>query len=574
MKRTVALLAACLALSAGRSRARADAVVLKAGERIEGRVLNPKCRSCGGSGRIACPDCAAAREAARPPAPCPTCGGLGTVACKDCGGLGVSGDKVVLQVRAGTVEFPRGDVQSIEWRPVDPEKTLSPEEQYRRALADLEAGNAGANFEMGAWCLRAGLDEEARRHLEAAVKLDPALAPRAEPLLAEAARCAEARALKALLAALAVFERDPAAGAAALRAFQKTHARTELARRAELQRDVIRRSRPALAAAEADTVEGLLRAAADRAAAACPECHGAGHAACPTCKGTTLGSCPVCAGSGQERCPVCAGSGRLTCPLCYGTGKYAGGNLGYPITRTCPRCGGAKEVVCDVCEGAGKRPCKRCGASGKVAGACPDCAGLGRALCAACKGTGVRPVERFTWGPPPVRQAGAVSVVGPGAAWRAWQGERDGAVITVVPARTIYRSALSRRVELAAGRRLQVLAVAVDNTRGEKLLRFRTAGGALCAVSREHKQSDALDLAGLLAAKAGDEQVRLILAHAGGADCAPKAYKCALAALAEDADLEALEAFHWVPAASAEAVKLAPVWLSGDEVEKLRASLR
>lgn len=531
----------------------ADVVELVGGgEPLEGQVLSRRCPDCGGSGRS--PE---------------------GKACRTCGGLGTAEASIRVRVRAGAVELPRAQVKSITWKPFDERDLQNAPEAYRAAAAKLDPADARGQFELGNWCLKNGLLPEARRHLSAAAALDGKLARPSEPLLAEAARRTEEAAVKALLGALAALPRQsPAEAAAALRGFQKTWADTEIARRQELQRDLIRKQFPELAAG-GDTVEVLARAAEDKAASACPDCGGSGRGPCAVCKGSGQGSCPDCGGKGQAACPVCAGTALLTCRACWGSGKARSGLvLGYSSDeRPCPVCRGAREVPCDVCAGTGRRSCKRCGGAGKLAGACGACGGKGTGVCAACGGAGVKPVGGFVWGPPPVRQPGMVNVVAPGDRVRAWQGESAGGVITVVGAEALYRGSLSRIVELAAGARLRVVCVALDNRKGTRALPLRAADKPLRAVTGPGAQLEMLDLAAKLSGAAG-AQARAAAEHAGDAECLPGAYRCALAAFPENADLENATALFWAPAGAGEPVKLSPIWLTDEEVGELRRSLR
>ncbi len=553
---------------------RADVIELKDGVRLEGQVLSGKCQACNGQGLVDCRTCTG--SGLKDGRVCPACAGAKRTVCADCGGTGVAGGKVRIRVRAGVIEIDRAEVRRVTWQAVDLKTLLPAAEYYRQALAKLDAKDAQAAYDLAVWCAANGMETEARKHFAAAAILDPAMGPLAAPHLAGLARLREAQATKELLAAVTLLEQKGAAeGAEALRSFQKDYGETELGRRPELQRDLVRRQFAGLAAGGAATVDELLRACDDRLAARCEACDGNGREKCAACAGTGEGRCPDCAASGQAACPVCNASGKLTCPRCYGTGYSKGGaGLGYNFERVCPECNGQKEVSCDVCEGKGKRPCKRCGGSGRVAGGCPDCAGQGTITCRKCGGSGTKPVEKFAWGPPPVRQPGIINVGGGGGRERAWQGRYAGGVITALPAETLHRGALGAAVGEATGKKLRVLAVALDNRKGQKLLRFRAADRSLRGVTGEHGQVEAVDLAKLLGPKVDAAQVRAIREQAGDRDCLPGAYECGLVALPENADLKALSGLFWVPGGEAEPVRLAPIWLSDDEVAELRKSLR
>ncbi len=569
------LLAACAGLAGP---ARADEVLLVNGTRFEGKVLGAKCDRCGGSGRM---QCAACRGSGKKPAragrkrECPTCAGKGWIQCAKCSGLGTAAKTVRVRLRAGIVTLNRAEVRRITWRAVDPERLLPVRVNYNNRLAKLKEGDAKGHFALAVWCYDKKLGPEARKHFEAAVKLDrKTCAKQAAPYLEALRRRVETSAVKALLAALSAFERKgPEAGAPLIRAVQREFPDTEIVRRAELQRDLLGKHFPKLAAGGADTLEALLRSVADRAAARCPVCKGTGQVACADCGGTGAGPCPDCAGAGRVRCPVCRGTRRLTCPKCYGSGKTKTGTIGYG-KRNCPTCGGRGEVGCDVCDAKGLVRCRRCAGTGRVAGTCPTCRGKGRVACPACAGSGVRQVVKFTWGPPPVRRAGVVTVVGPRARSRAWQGEYHGAAITAVPAEVLWRGALTRNIGKLAGGRLCLVAVAVDNRKGKKLLRFRPASFTLRGVTPAAGQVKMARLARLLAPKAGDRQAQAVIKAAGDADCLPGAYVCVVAAFPQGTEPGKLANLFWVPTGAGDPARLGPIWLSADEVEKLRKSLR
>jgi hypothetical protein len=200
--------------------------------------------------------------------------------------------------------------------------------------------------------------------------------------------------------------------------------------------------------------------------------------------------------------------------------------------------------------------------------------GGGAVKCRRCGGSGIRGVELFAWGPPPVRKPEIINVGGGAGRARAWQGEYAGGVITVLPADTLYRGALGAAIEAATGKRLRGLAVALDNRKGQKLLRFRPADRQLRGVTEEHAQVEIVDLAKLLAPKETITQVKAIAKQAADRDCLPGASECVIAAMPEGTDLDTLTGIFWVPGGDAEPVRLAPIWLADDEVAALRKSLR
>jgi len=552
--------------------ARADVIEMKDGAQLEGQILSDKCGDCAGTGTAACAACAGSgRQGGKP---CAACAGGKQAPCAACAGLGVQGARVRIRVRAGAVEIDRAQIRRLVWRPVDPKVLLAPAEYYRQAIEKLDPADARGAFDLGAWCAASGMDAEARRLFGLALTLDPALRPAAAPQLAELDKRRESEAVKALLAAARLLEdKGPEEGAAALRAFRRDFADAELGRRSELQRDLLRRHFPKLADGGGSTVEGLLRTADDRLAVRCAACAGSGRGKCPDCGGKGEGRCPDCAGAGQSACPVCNASGKLTCTRCFGTGLVRGGTLGYNMERICPECNGAKDVPCDVCAGNGRRACKRCGGSGRLPATCATCAGTGATACRSCGGSGLKTVELFTWGPPPVRQPGLINVGG-GGRTRAWQGETAGGVITVLTAETLHRGALAPALETAPGKRLRGLAVALDNRKGQKLLRFRPADQPLRGVTEDHAQIAAVDLPKALAARGDDARVRAVVRQASDRDCLPGAYECLLAAFPEGTDADALTGLFWIQGGEAEPVRLAPIWLADDEVEALRKSLR
>ena len=480
-----------------------------------------------------------------------------------------------VRLRAGIITLPRADVRRITWRAIDPEKLMPLRVNYNQRLAKLKEEDAKGHFALGAWCFGKKLGPEARKHFEAAVKLDrKTYAKPAAPYLKKLRDRVETRAVKALLAALAAFGRKgPEAGAPLIRAVQREFPDTEIIRRSELQRDLLRKHFPKLVAGGGDTLDALLRSVADRAATRCPTCKGTGRGACPDCAGSGAGACPDCAGSGKTLCRVCRGNLRLTCPTCYGTGKTKAGTIGYG-KRRCPTCGGRGEIPCDVCGAKGKAKCRRCMGTGKVAGTCQTCRGSGKVACPACAGSGIRQVGKLTWGPPPVRRAGVVTVVGPRERSRAWQGEHHGAVITVVPAGVLWRGALGKNVAKLTGGKFRLVAVALDNRKGKKLLRFRPAKFTLRGVTGAAGQIRMTDLAGLLAPKAADRQAKAIIKATGNADCLPGAFVCVLVAFPAKTDLAKLTSLFWVPTGAGDPAKMGSIWLSADEVDKLRKSLR
>jgi hypothetical protein len=571
-------LAVMALLAAGRCEVRGDEIVLANKTRLQGKVLNPKCVKCGGRGKITCDRCGGAGRWRAPDGRrplCPACKGAGTLTCPDCGGLGATGKQVRIKLGAGVLTtLERKEVVKIIWKHIDPEALVPVRVNYRKRVEGMDAKSAKQQFELGTWCAEKKLYAEARKHLEAAAKLDAkAYRKRAEPYLKELNRRREKAAVKAMLAALSLLERKgPEQGAPALRAVMSDFPDAEVVRRGELQRDLIRQHFPKLLAAGTDTLEKILRGVADKAAAECPACKGTGRSTCPTCRGTGRGKCTACAGSGKRTCPVCRGTLRLTCPKCFGRGKLKGGTIGYG-QRRCPTCGGTGEIACDFCGGRGKVACRHCGGTGEVAGACPTCRGAGKVTCVECLGTGVRKVVKYKWGPPPVRQAGVVNVVGPGERSRAWQGDLSGGTLTVVPAEVIWRGALSRNVEKLAGKKLRLVTVAIDNRKGTKLLRFRPASGTLRGVTLKADQVKMSDLSKLLAAKRDDKRAVMVAAAAGRTDCLPGAYVCVLVAFPQDTNLAGMASLFWVQG-TGEPAKLTPIWLSADEVAQLRKSLR
>jgi hypothetical protein len=185
----------------------------------------------------------------------------------------------------------------------------------------------------------------------------------------------------------------------------------------------------------------------------------------------------------------------------------------------------------------------------------------------------VRKVEKLKWGPPPVRRAGVVNVVGPGERSRAWQGTCSGAILTAVPSEVVWCGALAKNVERLVGKKLRLVAVALDNRKGKKFLRFRPEKNTLRGVTRRADQVMMLDLGKLLAPKSAEKQARTAGAAASDADCLPGAYVCVLVAFPQGTQLEELANLFWVQG-SGEPVKLAPIWYSADEVAELRKSLK
>jgi hypothetical protein len=555
----------------------ADEIVLANGARLQGKVLNPKCPKCKGGGRQPCRPCGGkgeVRAVSGKRVPCPACRGGGRVACGACQGLGVVGGKVRIKLGSGVLtELNSKEIKSISWKHIDPERLIPVQVSYQKRLAKTDARSAEAQFKLGVWCLENKLFTAARKHLAAAARLDARMyGKRVAPYLREMDRKREKAAVKAMLAALALFERKrPEEGAAAIRRLQRSYPDSGIVRRAELQRDLIREHFPKLLAAGTDTLEKLLSKVADRAAAECPTCKGTGRRPCATCRGTGVGKCGACSGSGGRVCPVCKGSLRLTCPKCHGRGKAQGGTIGYG-SRHCPGCGGAGELACDFCAAKGIVACRVCRGSKQVPRGCGSCRGTGMVSCSDCLGSGVRRVSKLRWGPPPVRRAGVINVVGPGARSRAWQGSFFGATITVVPAAVIWRGALARNVADILGREVKVFAVALDNRRGRKLLRFRPGGNTARAVTRGADQVGMLDMARLLSARKSRRAGPLVKVSSS-ADCLPGAYVSVLLVLPETTDMKELASFFWVQG-SGEPSKLGPIWLSSEEVTELRKSLK
>ena len=574
--RSSALLLALALVLAAAGHGRADEVILVSGVKFEGRIESEKCPRCAGSGSLKCEACAGAGRVRNQggEAKCGDCTGAGRVKCAGCGGLGVAGDSVRLRMRGGTVSFRRDEVERLVWKEVDPASILKVSDLYKLARGKLDEKDARQQFELGEWCVEKELDAQARGHLEAAVKLDAAYADRAEPHLKTLARRDETRAVEALLAALKLLEKsDPVEGGLALRELRRRFADTELVRRAELQRDVIKQHFPKLAG-HGESLAELIRWTEDVRAAECPACKGTGRAACPDCAGGGGGPCGDCAGTGKSICPVCEGNALVTCTKCYGTGNAGSGTMGYPMKGGCTKCKGHGEILCDVCAGRGWRACRRCAGTGEAPGACLACAGAGQRACADCGGTGVRTVTEFSWEAPPVRGPGDVRVVGTGTGARGWQGRFSGADITVMPAGALYRGALEQNAATELGKKPVLVAVTLDNRKGRKMLRFRPAKGTLRGVTREHEQVRILDLAGLLAAGAGGRQGQLMARHAGDADCLPGAKACLLAAFPEGTGIEDFPALFWVVEGSDEPVRLDPIRLAEDEVKALRDSLK
>ncbi len=571
-----ALLLVLLLAGLWASRLAADEVLLANGARLQGKVLNPKCHKCGGRGKLRCDACAGTGQISRPGqrSTCPRCKGPGKVACMACDGLGASGRKLRLRLGSGVLtELERKEVRRITWKHIDPERLVPVRVNYNKRLARLDAKSAKENFDLGVWCDQRKLFTEARRHLEVAAALDAKQyrSPVA-PYLKEMDRKRERAAVKALLSALAAFERQgPVRGGPAIRAVQREHPDSEIVRRAELQRDLIRAEFPKLAASGGDTLEKLLSKVADRAAAECAACRGAGRLACPACLGSGDGKCPMCVGKGRRTCPVCRGSLRLTCIKCYGVGKVQGGTMGYG-RRLCPTCGGRGDTYCDFCGAKGAIACKPCRGGGKAPKSCEKCRGGGQVSCPECVGSGVRQVTKFKWGPPPVRQAGVINVAGPGERSRSWQGSYSGATVTVLPAKAIWQGALGKNVNEILGRKVLLLAVALDNRKGTKLLRFRPEKNTVRGVTGGADQVKMLNLAKLLAAgKAA--RGKAILKGASETDCLPGAYACVLIAFPGSTDSRKLANLFWVQGAG-EPAKLSPIWLSAEEISALRKNLK
>jgi hypothetical protein len=445
---------------------------------------------------------------------------------------------------------------------------------YRNRLESLQANDADSQFKLGLWCAEKNLEREARRHLEEAVRLNNReYAERSGPYLKKLVQNQEKRAVKALIGALSAYQDNKIEeGAAALNKLLREYADTQIVRRPELQRDLISRHFKKLAASGADSIEKILGAVADRAAAMCEICKGSGAIACPDCGGDGKGACPICAGKGVRRCPVCLGSCRLTCPECYGRGKIKAGTIGYGM-RTCPVCKGVGEVLCDVCKGTARISCKTCGGSGKIPGTCASCRGTGKVRCTVCQGSGIRRVDRLVWGPPPVHRTGVVNVSGAGKRFRVWQGGEEGAVITVVPSELLWRGALAGNLARLAGTSYRLVAVGLDNRKGKRLLRFKPANATVRGVTDDAGQLEILDLANIIKDKVRDRQSKAIFEHCREQECLPGAYVIVLAVFAGETDLAKVTNLFWVQG-QMEPVKLGQTWFSTEEVEQLRKSIR
>jgi hypothetical protein len=163
-------------------------------------------------------------------------------------------------------------------------------------------------------------------------------------------------------------------------------------------------------------------------------------------------------------------------------------------------------------------------------------------------------------------------VAGPGQRSRAWQGSLAGGTITVVPAELIWRGALSRNVEKALGRKVVLMAVALDNRKGRRMLRFRPKNSTLRALNSEAVQVDMLDLAAMLKSGNGRAAGKLG-AKAARVDCLPGAYQCLVLALPAGTDVNRLSRLFWVQGPG-EPAELGPIWLSAEESTELRKSLR
>jgi hypothetical protein len=487
----------------------------------------------------------------------------------------VLGDRVRLRSGRGIVsELNRAEVVAIVWKQVSDAEIDGAAAAYAKRAAGLKTDSAAGQFALGSWCAENGLAAEARTHLRAAERLDAAAyAGKARPIIEKLDGEEESRAVKAMLGAFAVCERSGIeAGAAALRAVRAAFPDSQIVLRAELQRDLVKRHFPVLLRGGIDSLDSVLRQAEDQAAVRCRDCSGSGKMPCAFCRGTGAGACPECAGSGRRSCPVCEGRGRITCAQCFGRGKTSKNVIGYG-EQSCPACRGGGEVICDVCAGAGQLQCKACGGKATVAGGCAKCRGQGQLSCVRCSGSGLEPVTALRWDPPPVRLAGMVSVIGPGARFKAWQGVAAGGAVTVLPENVLWRGALSGNISNAGIKDMQVLAVSLDNRKGTRMLTFRSGGRSLRAVRSGAGQSESGDLSMALIEKQDGRGPNDVGRAAADADCLPGAHIGVLAAFKQPFNLEEVEVFYWVQD-GLEPVKLDQIWLTADEVSALRKSLR
>jgi hypothetical protein len=565
------LLVNCLAIFMLSGLACADDVRLASGSVLKGQVLNLRCPECAASGQKKCPLCHGRGLVGDKS--CPGCKGRGKSLCAKCQGLGVVGKKIRMRIRSGIITLDRADVKEIKWEKIDIDKLRPAKVVYRERIANLDIKDAQAHFKLGSWCVERGLTSEARKHLEVAVKLEAnKYAPLIRPLLERLARSEEQEAVKALLDALAVYTTKGAmAGAQALKNVKISYPASEIIKRSELQRDLIKKRFPALANADTDTLAALIASAADILAASCAKCQGGGKVVCPECDGKGAGRCAVCAGGGRRSCPVCKGKQKLTCRACFGSG--VAGRMG-ARKILCRVCGGTGEVSCDVCRGSGNLPCTFCAGKGVTAKTCLFCQGSGHTLCDQCRGSGVRQIKKLLWGPAPIRQAGAVSVGDAGPRSKAWQGRLGGAVITVVPARVLWRGALGRNVEAVVGEGLVVVAICLDNRNGQEMIRFRPARATLRGVDSRAQQAEICRLDEKLEAGANkDPRLKMLARFAGNSDCLPGAGVSLLAAFPAKTRLADLSNLFWVRS-SGQIIKLAPIWLTAQEVLKLRKTLQ
>jgi len=565
------LLLKCLVFLLVSGLAFADDVRLVSGSVLKGQVLNLRCPDCAASGKKKCTVCRG--RGLLGGKSCLSCKGRGKSLCAKCQGLGVVGEKIRLRVRSGIITLDRADIKEITWEKIDIDKLRPAKVVYRERFAKLNTKDAAAHFKLGSWCVERGLPSQARKHLETAVKLQSdKYAPLIRPLLGRLARSEEQVAVKALLVALAVYTTKGAvAGAKALEKVKSGYPSSEIIKRLELQRDLIKKRFPALANAGTDTLQALIANAADVLASSCAKCHGGGKVACPDCGGKGGGRCSGCAGGGVRSCPVCKGKQKLTCRACFGSG--VAGRMG-ARKILCRVCRGTGEVSCDVCRGKGNLPCAFCAGKGVTARTCLFCQGSGQTLCDQCRGSGVRQVQKLLWGPAPIRQAGAVSVGDAGPRSKAWQGRLQGAVITVVPARVLWRGALGRNIEAVVGARLPVVAICLDNRSGKEMIRFRPARATLRGVNSRAQQAEICRLDEKLEAGVDkDPALKMVARFAGNSDCLPGAGVSLLAAFPAKTRLADLSNLFWVRS-SGQIIKLAPIWLTAQEVLKLRKTLQ
>jgi len=75
-------------------------------------------------------------------------------------------DGVILKLPAGELRIAKDAIARIETKP-------SPLDEYQKRLADLDKGNAEAQYKLGLWARANGLKHQAKRHFEKAIAIDP-----------------------------------------------------------------------------------------------------------------------------------------------------------------------------------------------------------------------------------------------------------------------------------------------------------------------------------------------------------------------------------------------------------------